>query len=107
MTRYTYIPALFLSAAMALPAVAASGRNIITTEQVAAAINGAGMKVSAEQVMLLTDVVATNSAPELFIPSKSVAMLPRLDPACPVAAAASMATLEFAWSGGIKRVVDT
>jgi len=69
MTRYSYIPALLLSAAMALPAVAASARNTITAEQVAAAINGAGMKVSADQVVLLADVMATNSAPKLKVES--------------------------------------
>jgi hypothetical protein len=69
MTRDRYIPALLLFAAMALPAVAASGRVTITAEQVAAAINGAGMKVSADQVVLLTDVVATGSAPKLKVES--------------------------------------
>jgi hypothetical protein len=69
MTRVPYIPALFLSVAMALPAVAASGRNTITAEQVAAAINGAGMKVSADQVVLLADVMATDSAPKLKVES--------------------------------------
>ena len=69
MKRYSYIPALFLSAAIALPAVAASARNTITAEQVAAAINGAGMKVSADQVMLLADVMATDSSPKLKVES--------------------------------------
>jgi hypothetical protein len=54
---------------MALPAVAASGRVAITTEQVATAINAAGMKVSADQIELLTEVVATNSAPALKVES--------------------------------------
>ena len=69
MKRYSYIPALFLSAAMALPAVAASARNTITAEQVAAAINGAGMKVSADQVVILADVMATDSSPKLKVES--------------------------------------
>jgi len=69
MTRYPYIPALFLFAAMALPAVAASGSHSITPQQIAAAIGGAGIKVSADQVVLLTDVVATNSAPALKVES--------------------------------------
>jgi hypothetical protein len=69
MTKYKFIPALFLTAALTLPALAASGRVSITADQVAAAINGAGMKVSADQVMLLTDVVATNSAPSLKVES--------------------------------------
>jgi hypothetical protein len=69
MTGYRFIPALFFSAAMALPAMAASGRVSITAEQVAAAINKAGMNISAGQVVLLTDVVATGSAPQLKVES--------------------------------------
>jgi hypothetical protein len=69
MTRVRFIPSAFLFAVMALPAVAASGRVPITAEQVAAAINGAGMKVSANQVVLLADIMATNSAPRLKVES--------------------------------------
>jgi len=69
MTRFRFIPVLILTAAMAMPAVAASGHVTISAEQVAAAINGAGMKVSADQVELLTNVVATDSAPELKVES--------------------------------------
>ncbi|MGP8258700.1 MAG: hypothetical protein ACLQM6_01975 [Acidobacteriaceae bacterium] len=69
MTQYRFIPVVFLSAAMAMPALAASGRVPITVDQVAAAINSAGMKVSAGQVVLLTDVVATSSAPQLKVES--------------------------------------
>jgi hypothetical protein len=69
MTRDRYIPVLILLAATALPAMAASGRVSITAEEVATAINAAGMKVSADQVELLTDVVATNSAPALKVES--------------------------------------
>jgi len=69
MTRDRFLPVPILFAAMALPAVAASGRVAITTEQVATAINAAGMKVSADQIELLTEVVATNSAPALKVES--------------------------------------
>jgi hypothetical protein len=69
MTRSRFIPALILTAAMTLPAGAASRRVSITAEQVAQAINGTGMKVSADQVVLLSDVVATSSAPRLKVES--------------------------------------
>ena len=58
-----------LAGAAALPAVAASARNAITTSQIAAAINSAGMQISARQVMLLTDVVAAGDAPVLKVQS--------------------------------------
>jgi hypothetical protein len=64
------IPVLILSVAMALPAIAATpGHTTITAEQVAAAINGAGIKVSADQVVLLSDVVAKTSSPALKVES--------------------------------------
>jgi hypothetical protein len=69
MTQSKFIPALFLTAAIALPAVAASDRVSITPQQVAQAINGTGMNVSADQVVLLTDVLATNRAPGLKVVS--------------------------------------
>jgi hypothetical protein len=54
---------------MALPAAAAPGHAAITTTQIAQAISGWGMNVSAQQVTLLTDVVATTSAPALKVES--------------------------------------
>jgi hypothetical protein len=69
MNRYRLISALILSAVVALPAAAAAGRAVITTEQVAAAMANAGMDVSPKQVTLLTDVVAATSDPALKIQS--------------------------------------
>ncbi len=52
-----------------MPAAAAASRNAITTEQIAAAIGGAGMRISPQQVVLLSNVVATTSAPALRVES--------------------------------------
>jgi len=54
---------------LGVPLFAAAGSHSITTQQIAAAVNGAGLKISAEQVVLLTDVVATTSAPALQVES--------------------------------------
>ncbi|MBB6145021.1 hypothetical protein HNQ77_002977 [Silvibacterium bohemicum] len=69
MTIRNSISALVLSAALTLPAGAAAGREVITAEQVAATMTNAGMQVSAKQVELLTDVVATTATPTLKIRS--------------------------------------
>lgn len=69
MKTWDLITTLMLGAAVALPAAAAPGRDPITTAQVAAAISGAGMQTSAQQVTLLTNVVATTSVPELKVQS--------------------------------------
>lgn len=69
MKRYKFISAFTLLAAMALPAAAASGRTVITAAQVAGAINGMGMSVSADQVTLLTEVSASTGAPTLKVQS--------------------------------------
>jgi hypothetical protein len=69
MTKYFLIPALIFSAAAAFPAAAAAARTSITADQVTAALNGAGMQVSAQQITMLTDVVATTSAPLLKVES--------------------------------------
>jgi hypothetical protein len=63
------ISAMALCAAMALPAVAAPGPNAITVELVADTLSAAGMKVSARQVTLLADVVASTSKPALRVES--------------------------------------
>jgi hypothetical protein len=52
-----------------LPAAAATGRDSITAERIAAAICGAGVAVSAKQVTLLTEVVARTNAPVLRVQS--------------------------------------
>jgi hypothetical protein len=69
MTKHKAIPVLALSAAMAIPAIAASGRVSITTAQIAAAIAATGLQVSAQQVTLLAGVVAASSAPRLRVQS--------------------------------------
>jgi hypothetical protein len=69
MTMHRFISALLLSTAAVLPAAAASGRDAITTEQIAAAMANAGMQVSPKQVDLLTDVVANTPSPVLKIRS--------------------------------------
>lgn len=69
MIMHRFISALLLSTAAALPAAAASGRDAITTEQVAAAMANAGMQVSSKQVDLLSDVVANTPSPVLKIRS--------------------------------------
>jgi hypothetical protein len=69
MAKHKFISIAILSAVIALPAMAATGHDSITKEQVAAAMSGAGMKVSADQVMLLTDVVASTSTPALRVES--------------------------------------
>ena len=58
-----------LCAAMALPGMAAPSRNMVTAEQIADTLNDAGMKVSAQQVTLLADVVASTSKPRLRVAS--------------------------------------
>lgn len=69
MKRYCLISVLALSAAMAIPAGAAPGRVSVTTEQVAAAISGTGVSVSAEQVTMLTDVATKSDSPALNVQS--------------------------------------
>jgi hypothetical protein len=67
--RYRWVAAPILAAATAIFAVAAPGREAISAAQIAAAISGAGMPVSARQVTLLTEVVSTDSAPTLKVQS--------------------------------------
>jgi hypothetical protein len=69
MKKLSLIPVLILSAAAALPAAAAPGREVITAEQIAAALNTAGMRISPQQVELLSNVVATTPAPMLEVKS--------------------------------------
>jgi len=69
MTNHKFISTLILSLAMTLPASAATGLDSITKEQIAAAMSGAGIKVSPDQVTLLTDVVATTTTPGLKVES--------------------------------------
>jgi Chaperone for flagella basal body P-ring formation len=69
MTNARFVSLLIFAAATALPASAAPGHESITTQQVATAINGMGMKVAPEQVTLLADVVASTSTPNLKVES--------------------------------------
>lgn len=64
------ISAMALCAAMALPAAAAPpSANAITAEFIADTLSAAGMKVSAQQVTLLADVVASTNKPALRVES--------------------------------------
>lgn len=63
------IQAMALCAAMALPGMAAPIQNSITAEQIADTLNQAGMKISAQQVTLLADVVASTRKPALRVAS--------------------------------------
>jgi hypothetical protein len=69
MTRNWLISALSLSVALASSAATPPGHVAITAAQVASAITGAGMSVSADQVSLLTDVVAASASPKLEVQS--------------------------------------
>jgi hypothetical protein len=63
------IQAMALCAAMALPGMAAPSRNMVTAQQIADTLNDAGMKICAQQVTLLADVVASTSKPRLRVAS--------------------------------------
>ncbi len=69
MTRQKLILAWVLLVFTALPTFAASRRFPIRTELIASALSGIGIQVLPEQVTLLTNVVATTSAPRLTIRS--------------------------------------
>jgi hypothetical protein len=69
MNHYRLMGITVLLAALTLPAKAVSGREAITAVQIAAAIRDAGLNVSAEQVTLLSDVLAKTSAPALRVES--------------------------------------
>jgi hypothetical protein len=69
MTKHGLISALILGAAMASAAAPAPGHSAITPAQIAAAIRAAGMQIGADQIVLLTDVVATTASPRLKVES--------------------------------------
>ena len=60
---------LILAAAAAMPAATAAARAPISAAQVAGAISNAGVNISAQQVTLLADVVATTPDPTLVMES--------------------------------------
>jgi hypothetical protein len=67
MTRHGLIMALTLSVTMPSPLAGEAGRNTLTSAQIASAISSAGMQISADQVTLLSDVVAKTSTPNLKV----------------------------------------
>jgi hypothetical protein len=69
MKRYKPISVLILAAAAAIPAAAETAREAISPAQVAGAISNAGVKISAQQVTLLADVVSTAPDPKLVMES--------------------------------------
>ena len=69
MTQYKLISTWIAAVAIVLPAAAATGRHAITTGQIAAAIRGAGVAISAKQITLLTGVVARTGSPVLRVQS--------------------------------------
>jgi hypothetical protein len=69
MTRVQIILSWTLAAGAVFPAMAAPGRYPISVEQVAATMGRMGIRIAPEQVTLLTQVVATTSAPRLVVHS--------------------------------------
>jgi hypothetical protein len=69
MTKLRLISAFMFSAAVAATAAPAPGHSVITPAQIAAAINAAGMQIGVDQVMLLSDVVASTTFPKLKVES--------------------------------------
>lgn len=69
MTKHRLISAFILGAAVAASAAPAPGHSAITPAQIAAAISAAGMQIGLDQVILLTDVVATTASPRLKVES--------------------------------------
>ncbi|MGA2534428.1 MAG: flagella basal body P-ring formation protein FlgA [Terracidiphilus sp.] len=69
MTRLKSIVATMSVVCLAMPALAVTQHYGIRAESVAAAMNGVGMQITPAQVALLTDVVATSSAPRLRVSS--------------------------------------
>ena len=67
--QYRLTTVLVAFVAMALPALAATAPVAITREQIASAIGAAGMRVSPDQVTLLSDVVAATGTPALKVES--------------------------------------
>jgi len=67
MTKTGFISTLTLSALIVLPVAAKTGNEAITAAQIAGAISDAGIKVSADQVTLLSDVVSRTASPALKV----------------------------------------
>lgn len=71
MRFYRLVSIMIVFAGLSLAGQAASDREVITTSQIATAIRAAGLQVSAEQVTLLSDVVAKTRTPVLSVESIS------------------------------------
>ena len=69
MLRHRSFLLSLVCAAAALPVPAAAPQYHLTAEQVAAAVSGAGVQVTPEQVSLLADVVASAPQPALKVKS--------------------------------------
>jgi hypothetical protein len=69
MKNCTLLLGFVLSAAVASAAALPQSHALITQAQIAAAISAAGLEVTADQVSLLADVVATSAAPSLIVES--------------------------------------
>jgi hypothetical protein len=67
--RYKPILSCVIAAAIALPALAAPGREAITPVEIAAAVNRFGIQIAPEQIVLLSNVVATSAHPQLRVES--------------------------------------
>jgi hypothetical protein len=69
MTRYKAILSWMILGAATASAQAAPGHYAISTDQIAATLSRYGIAIAPEQVRLLTEVVATTSAPRLTVRS--------------------------------------
>jgi hypothetical protein len=69
MMRNATIFACAVFAAVSLPVTAATGRNAISAEQVAAALSQRGISASADQITLLSNVLANTANPDLKVKS--------------------------------------
>lgn len=69
MTHFKLIIATLIAAGTAIPATCERPRYAIGADSIAAAVNNMGIHVVANQITLLTDVVATSNAPRLRVRS--------------------------------------
>lgn len=69
MTAHNRISALIVAVALGFLAASASAQKAIATDQIAAALSSAGLNATPEQIVLLSNVVATTSAPALKVDS--------------------------------------
>lgn len=67
--RFRPIFSWMVSAALAVPALAAPVHHAVTAAEIVAAMSNIGMQISADQVTLLTDTVANGENPQLSVKS--------------------------------------